>query len=129
MTLRSKGSKAKSPSRSRGDVLDKRDWTTGSIAWNRDGNIVILDPRTARFLREKARVDRELQVGIPDVPVQVGDGSLAAGTTNTPGSAGTPVPQPLILCGCGVLRFLLDRELPARTKLLSPERVTPDGIR
>lgn len=125
VVLKSKGSAKKRRSSNRTEVLDGREWTVGSIAWNRDGNIVFLDPRVAKFVRDHARSDGEFEVGIPDVPVQVSDGGARTADTTAPS---TPIitvtpPTPLTLCGCGALRFLLDRESAARTRLLSSERM------
>ncbi len=124
--LKSKGSVRKSRARVDREVLDGSDWTVGQLAWNKDGNVVILDPRLAQYLRAKAREDRELEIGIPPVAVRVGaPGEDAVGydpssTLGDPAPrGGGRIPQPLSLCACDFLRFHLATEGPVEHKLLS----------
>jgi hypothetical protein len=120
--LKSKGSAAKK-SAGRTEILDRRDWTVGKIAWNKDGNVVILDPKLAKYLRAKALKDREFEMGIPHLPVEVGipveGGAAADAGTELTTPQPRKVPQPLTLCGCRHLRFQLGDEGPVWHKLLS----------
>lgn len=124
ITVKSKGSAAKKRSGARIDRLDRKDWTLATIAWNRDGNVVILDPRVAKLLRDRARKDHELEIGIPNLPVEIGDGSRTAMADSVPQPITSgPGPQPLTLCGCELMLFRLEKEMPVRTKLLSSEKM------
>jgi hypothetical protein len=103
-------------------VLDGRQWRVASIAWNKDGNIVILDPAVAEYVRAHARVDRELEIGIPSIPVEVGaatDGETPVVSDSL--VAGTPQKLPTMntLCMCDGLRFHLAVESPILHELLS----------
>ena len=99
------------------EVLSAKDWTVGAIAWNKEGNIVILDPRVAQFVRQRTRDDRELEIGIPRRPTKIE--KVAGGERDydpyPDSSAGTPVislrpPQPLQLCACDYIRLHLAEE-------------------
>jgi hypothetical protein len=98
------------------EVLSSKDWTVGALAWNKDGNIVILDPRLAQYLRQRARDDRELEIGIPTRSTKVE--KRAGGEKDYdpyPDSGTTPViglrpPNPLGLCACEYIRLHLATE-------------------
>jgi hypothetical protein len=125
--LKSKGSAAKK-SAGRTEILDRRDWTVGKIAWNKDGNVVILDPKLAKYLRAKARKDRQIEMGIPHLPVEVGrlgeSGTVADfGTGLVTTTIGQKLPPPLTLCGCDYLHFQLGDEGPVWHKLLSHQPI------
>src|SRR5262245_61020486 len=111
---------AKVKNRGPQEVLNGRDWTAAAIAWNKDGNIVILDPRLAQFIRQRARDDRELEIGIPSMPTKVQ--RLATGTEPDydpyPDAAVPAEESPvhlkiLALCACDYIRFHLAEEGPA----------------
>jgi len=125
--LRSKGSTRKPKAGSNTEVLDARDWTVASIAWNGDGNIVILDPKLADFLRARIQEDRELEMGLPRNPVEVGK-ATGGDSSYDPYPFGDPTePKPksglpiLQLCGCNLLRLHLVKEIAVNHKLLSSE--------
>jgi hypothetical protein len=124
--LKSKGSARKSKAGPSTEVLDGRDWTVASIAWNGDGNVVILDPKLADFLRARIQEDRELEMGLPRSPVEVGK-ATDGDSSYDPYPLGDPDPkrkQPptvLSLCACNLLRFHLVKEIAVNHKLLSSE--------
>ena len=126
--LKSKGSTRKSKAGPKTEVLDGRDWTVGSIAWNADGNVVILDPKLADFLRARIQEDRELEMGLPRTPVEVGkatdgDSSYDPYPLGDPDRKNKLIPPPLSLCVCNILRLHLVKELAANHKLLSSEAI------
>jgi hypothetical protein len=107
----------------RKEVLDGRQWRVASIAWNKDGNIVILDPAVAEFVHAQARADREFEIGISPVPVEV-DGSPDGDEAST--RAGRTVeltvdklPAMNSLCVCTALQFQFVSESPVMHELLS----------
>jgi hypothetical protein len=124
ITVKSRGSVPKRGARSAEEIVDERDWTVGMIAWNQEGNVVILDPRLGQHLRAKAREDGKFAMGISPVPVRVG--SLGdEGSIDPLGSlTGGPKPIPInALCVCDYLRFRFEEELSVRTKLLSTQKI------
>lgn len=122
-SVTSRGSARKS--QSGGETLSK-DWKLGEIAWNDEGNIVILQPRLAEFLRKKALEDREFEMAIPKSPVRVG-GQRGGGARyqpypNDPPVGGKGFRPPLELCVCDYLRFHLVKEIAVDAQLLSSKR-------
>lgn len=97
-------------------VLPEGEWRKAKIAYNADGNIVVLDPEVAARLRDAARSDRELEIAIspkqvtlerPDwEEIVLKNGSLRPMNT---------------LCACDVLRFHLVKEQPVQHRLLSTQ--------
>lgn len=121
-SVQSKGSARKSAS---GTEILGKEWKLGEIAWNDDGNIIILQPRLAAFLRKQVLKDREFQMAIPKTPVDVGRKSGGgAGYDPYPDPNALPVrPKgwhgPLELCACRSLQFYLIKEAPVQHQLLS----------
>ena len=109
------------------EVLSE-DWTAGAIAWNKEGNIVILDPRLAQFIREHARDDRELEIGIPAIPTKVQRPGKNQARYDPYPTSDRNITQPIIdphlniltLCGCDHLRFRLAAEELALNPPIGP---------
>lgn len=114
------------------EVLNDKNWSVASIAWNKEGNIVILDPRLAQYIRQRTRDDRELEIGIPRKTTKV---HKAAGGENEydPYPLGDPPvsakpPSILQLCMCEYIRLHLAVEGPALHVPLSEEPLDVNTI-
>jgi hypothetical protein len=117
-----------------GEVLSQGEWTAGAIAWNKEGNIVILDPRLAQYLRQRARDDREIEIGIPTRSTKVerragGEKDYDPYPESGSGVRPIPDPKPLGLCVCEYLRFHLAAEGPALHQPLMTEGLNSTMVR
>ena len=108
------------------EVLNDKNWSVASIAWNKEGNIVILDPRLAQYIRQRTRDDRELEIGIPRKTTKVHKGAAGGENEYDPYPLGDPPvsakpPSILQLCMCEFIRLHLAVEGPALHVPLSVE--------
>ena len=108
------------------EVLNDKNWSVASIAWNKEGNIVILDPRLAQYIRQRTRDDRELEIGIPRKTTKVYRSAAGGENEYDPYPLGDPPvsakpPSILQLCMCEFIRLHLALEGPALHVPLSVE--------
>ena len=92
-------------------IIDRATWNVSSIAWNKAGDVIILDPTVAARLSEKAQMDKELEIGIPPSEVRLGipdpEDPPTGVTIIQPEGEKKVIPKPLELCVCDRLFFKL----------------------
>jgi hypothetical protein len=96
-------------------VLPAGEWRKAKIAYNAEGNIVILDPAVAEVIRQGARTDREMDIGLPPGMVTLDDEPLPEEV-----HGGKPIFVVRNgLCSCDALHLHLVLEYPLDRRLFS----------
>lgn len=88
-------------------------WQEARIAYDERGNIVVLDARVARRLRDLVRKDGMLELGFPDTDLRVSGAKLEDPAPVAPPGGVRPMNNQ---CQCGSLRLaVVAEDTPFRT--------------